>query len=230
MSHGNSKTSNRVFKRTCPSVFDSIREKSDDLSATANLVYKQSKTTAKTGNDYGIKTASNLRQVKNHLYTARKEARLSSDDLYNLIEISQELDDFNKQIDVYPSFVCISGLKECFEEFDELLVLYTDDKFKMYYDTTYKLGDYFASVLSFQHFIYENSPTIPVAFMLHSKRDLKFHQRFFNVLKESVPNLKKTKSPIICDREPTLKAAINSILPNIPVVHCWIHLKKDVKI
>ena len=39
--------------------------------------------------------------------------------------------------------------------------------------------------------------------MMHEKRDSKFHERFFNVLKENVPNLKKTKFPIICKHRAT---------------------------
>ena len=65
---------------------------------------------------------------------------------------------------------------------------------------------------------------------MHDRRDAKFHERFFSVFKENVPNIVKSKFPIICDREPGLKSAINKVLPNIPVVHCWNHIKKDIKV
>lgn len=72
----------------------------------------------------------------------------------------------------------------------------------------------FVSVLTYQHIIFEGSHNFPVAFMLHEKRDAKFHERFFNVLKENMPNLSKTSSPIICDREPGIVSAIKKTLPN----------------
>ena len=100
----------------------------------------------------------------------------------------------------------------------------------MFYDTTYKLGDLFVSVLSFQHILFEKGPVIQVAFMMHDKRDAKFHERFFDILKDHVPNFSKTSFPIICDREPGIKSAISNILPNIPIVHCWNHIKNDVKV
>ena len=100
----------------------------------------------------------------------------------------------------------------------------------MFYDTTYELGGLFVSVLSYQHIIFEGNKVIPIAFMLHEKRDAKFHERFFRVLGENVPNLLKTSSPFICDRESGIKKAMNIVFPNIPVVHCWTHIRTDVKI
>ena len=76
---------------------------------------------------------------------------------------------------------------------------------QMHYDTTYKLGELFVSILSCQHVKFEGKKNIPLAFMLHDKRDTKFHERFFDVLKDHVPNLSNTNYPIICDREPGLK-------------------------
>lgn len=116
--------------------------------------------------------------MKNHLYKARNDKRLSNDYLYNLIEMSYELETFNKQIDIYPSFVCLSALDDILQEFNALLLYDESKPIKMYYDTTYELGDLFVSVLSFQHIIFEKDRIIPVAFMTHDKRDAKFHERF----------------------------------------------------
>ncbi|KAL4240107.1 hypothetical protein ACF0H5_000901 [Mactra antiquata] len=230
ISHGNSKNNNLIMRRTCPSVFDEIKRHANDVTASANLLEKESKSKAETGNDLGVKTARNLNQVKNHLYKARRENKLSKDDLYNLIEISYELENFNKQIDVFPSLVCISGMDGILQEFNDLLIFDKENPIKMFYDTTYKLGELFVSVLSYQHIIFEKNPIIPLAFMMHDKRDAKFHKRFFEILTDHVPNLEKTSFPIVCDREPGIKAAISKTLPNLHVVHCWNHIKTDVKV
>ncbi|XP_053406440.1 uncharacterized protein LOC128559236 [Mercenaria mercenaria] len=228
LAHGNSKKGS-VFVRTCPSVIDEIKSRADDVSASANLIDKELKCRAKKGADFGVKTSRNLDQVKNHLYKTRREKRFSNDEIYNLCEISIELENFNKQIDVYPTLVCISGLEEIQKEFNELLTFDSGTTIKMYYDTTYKMGQLFVSVLSYQHVLFEGNKIIPVAFVMHERRDSKFHERFFNVIKEHIPNLSKTKYPIICDREAGIKLAIKNSLPNIPIVHCWNHIKTDVK-
>lgn len=177
----------------------------------------------------GVKTSKDIRQVKNHLYQVRKDKRLSNEDLYNLIEMSYKLESFNKQIDIYPSLVCVSGLDDILQEFNDLLLYDEYGPIKMYYDTIYKLGELFVSVLSFQHIIFEQDKIIPVAFMMHDKRDTKFHERFFEVLKSSVPNLSKTNFPLICDREPGIRNAIPKSLPNISILHCWNHIKSNIK-
>ena len=69
-----------LMRRTCPSVFDKIKEHAKDVTVSANLVEKVSKSTA----EKGIKAAKCLGQVKNHLYKARRESRLSKDDVYNV--------------------------------------------------------------------------------------------------------------------------------------------------
>ena len=90
----------------------------------------------------------------------------------------------------------------------------------MYYTSQHiNLGELFVSVLSYQHIIFEDSQVITLAFMMHDRRDTKFHERFFSVFKENVPNIVKSNFPITCDREHGIKSAINKVLPNVPVVH-----------
>ena len=124
--------------------------------------------------------------------------------------------------------MCISGLEEILTEFNELLMFDSDTPLKMFYDTTYKMGHLFVSVLSYQHILFEGNKIVPVAFMMHERRDAKFHERFFSVLKEHIPNLKRTHFPLICDREAGIKLAIQNSLPNIQIIHCWNHIRTDV--
>lgn len=97
---------------------------------------------------------------------------------------------------------------------------------KINYDTKW---DIFVSALSHQHVLFESNKIVSVAFMMRERRDAKLHERFFNVIKDHIPNLKKTLFPLICDREAGIKLAIQSTLPNIPIVHCWNRIRTDVK-
>ena len=40
-----------------------------------------------------------------------------------------------------------------------------------------------------------------------------------------IPALKKTKSPMVIDKERAVKAEID----NIPIVHCWNHIFQDIR-
>ena len=71
--HGNAKDPSKVFRRTCPSVFEEIRCKSKEVTKTATEVERESKSKAEYGSDLGVKTAKNVEQVKNHFYKARQK-------------------------------------------------------------------------------------------------------------------------------------------------------------
>lgn len=122
-------------------------------------------------------------QVRNHLYKERRNKRITQDSMYNLIEVAYQTENFVTQIDIHPWLVCVVGMPEIMNELNDLLVCDTGETVKCYIDTTYKLGELFVTVLTFQHTLYESQPTIPVAFMLHEKRDQKYHERFLTVLK-----------------------------------------------
>ena len=63
----------------------------------------------------------------------------------------------------------IVGLEEILNDFNDLLKN-KSHTIKCAVDTTYKLGDLFVTVFSYQNFLFESNPAIPVAFMLHEKK------------------------------------------------------------
>ena len=97
------------------------------------------------------------------------------------------------------------------------------------YDVTFQLEDYYLSVLVFRHSLFENSPIMHVAFMIHERKFQSVHETFFNILLKQLPRLKKCRNlPIIIDREKALFNAIQKILPNVTVLLCWNHIKRDL--
>ena len=97
------------------------------------------------------------------------------------------------------------------------------------YDTTYNLGDCYVSALLYRHFLFENSPTIPVAFYLHERKKEETHEDFFREISRQVPLLLEKDVPIIVDRELAITKGIETIFPNWTVLNCWNHLKRDVR-
>ena len=97
------------------------------------------------------------------------------------------------------------------------------------YDTTFKLGNFYVSPFTFRHVLFEGSPVVPLAFLFHEKKDEKFHNRFFSILKENIPNLSKKEVKIVVDKERGLTNAIESVFPQWHVFHCWNHIRSDLK-
>ena len=179
---------------------------------------------------HGILNPRDKTQVRNCHKSEREKLKLSHDSLYNLLLLAYELGDFIHHITLFPDLICVAGLKSIIKEFNKLLECDTDD-IQMYcsYDTTFCIGDFYVSVLVFRHVLFNNSPVIPLAFLIHDRKFAKTHELFFSIINELVPNLKKYPIPLIVDREYGISNAIKTMLPNCPLFHCWNHLKRDFR-
>ena len=103
------------------------------------------------------------------------------------------------------------------------------------YDTTFNLGNFYVSVLSFRHTMLTNSKhntsfTIPVAFMIHDRKKTKMHSKFFECLAENIDQLSKKTVSIIVDREVGIIAGIKKQLPSVAILYFWNHLSQDLKV
>ena len=74
------------------------------------------------------------------------------------------------------------------------------------------------------------SPTIPVAFMIHDRKQTKMHSKFFECVADNISQLRKKPFPIIVDREPGITKAIRNHFPNASILYCWNHLLQDLKV
>ena len=97
------------------------------------------------------------------------------------------------------------------------------------YDTTFKLGDFYVSILVFRHAVFNEIPVTPVAFLTHDRKFQKVHERFFGQLVEQIPNLGKASVKIVTDREVGITNALQKVFPNAHVLHCWNHIIRDLK-
>ena len=79
----------------------------------------------------------------------------------------------------------------------------------------------------FRHELFENTPWIPLAFLVHDRKLQKCHNRLFEFIAEKIPALKSRKISFVMDREPALTRAVETYFPNMQVLHCWNHLKRD---
>ena len=139
--------STRAYIRTCPSVIKSLQEscKSD----TPTTVYRKHVTNVPSVRYMAVLQPRNVRQVKNIRSKQQQKQKLSHDGLYNLHELALDLPDFVHLINTYPDLVCVCGNKQLFDEFDRVLLLQSPVSQLLSYDTTFELGDFYLSTLTF---------------------------------------------------------------------------------
>ena len=152
--HGNSRgESQRPHSRTCASLMNSLKESCK--YGTAASVYRKHITDVPPTTHLAVLQPRNARQVKNIRSTLQRQQRLSHDGLYNLHELALDLPNFIHTIRTHPDLVCVCGSKQLFDEFDCVLVLQSPGHQLLSYDTTFQLGDFYLSTLTFRHTLFE---------------------------------------------------------------------------
>ena len=94
------------------------------------------------------------------------------------------------------------------------------------YDITFQLGHLYVSTFLFWHVLFQSSPVIPAAFLIHERKYQSVHEIMMSHMKTQIPSLQKLQSPIpiVVDSETALGKAIENNLPGVKVVKCWNHV------
>ena len=176
----------------------------------------------------GISVPRNVRQIKNIQSRIRKDSKLSHDSLFALHLLIDHLDNYILSIKTTPDLEVMVGNNEIFEEFKRVLML-KDETVSVFYDTTFCLGDFYVSTLSFQHLMFKEKPVIPIAFMIHERKFQKCHEQYLDVILSKIPKLNSKHVCIVTDREVGIINAFKKVLPNTQVLLCWNHIFRDLK-
>ncbi|KAK3108536.1 hypothetical protein FSP39_010086 [Pinctada imbricata] len=115
------------------------------------------------------------------------------------------------------------------DTFQELIQSNVSSPVCLVYDTTFNLGDFYVSPLVFRHVLFEQGPLIPLAFLIHERKQQKCHNRLFEFIADKISILKSKDIPFITDREPALANSVLKFFPNFTVLHCWNHIRRDFK-
>ena len=228
-SHGNSKSSNRKFVRTCPSVMHNL-DAQCSTSTTSNVYRTMITDTSMSipSTHIPVLKPRDSQQVENVRNRKLKEKRIGHDSLYNLHEIATDNPSFIHKIETYPDMVCVCGRREILNEFEKVLLLQSPSSQLLSYDTTFQLGDFYVSALVFRHTLFQEAPIIPAMFLLHERKFQQCHQQLFQEAIKHVPALKSVKHPMVTDEEKGIVNAVEICLPNIVRVRCWNHIIRDV--
>ena len=198
------------------------------MACTTAKVYKSEVTEVPSTSHISVLSPRNSKQVENIRFKQMQKKRISHDALYNLHELALDMPEFIHLIHTHPDLVCVLGQKALLDQLDRVLVLDSISSQLLSYDTTFQLGDFYVSILSFRHTLFKEAPVIPAAFLLHERKFEAHHKELFAICNKLVPSLSRTTSPIVTDEEKAIVNAISDIFPNIPQLRCWNHIFRDI--
>ena len=228
--HGNCKNEDvRPYVRTCPSV---LKAEGDAQDTPANAYKKLVSKSDCASIHQPVLIPRDLKQVKNTQMRKRQAFRLTHDSLYNLHEVAYDLENYVSKITTYPDLTIVCGLKMLKEQLDHLILAKPESAILMSYDTTFQLGDFYVSAFLFKYVLFQSSPVIPVAFLIHERKLQSCHDELMSHLKKEIPSLSKVDTclPIVVDDEAAFCKAIDENLPGVTRVRCWNHTINAAKL
>lgn len=102
------------------------------------------------------------------------------------------------------------------------------------YDTTFDLGDFYVSILTFRQTEFEEEPVIPLLYLIHERKWKSVHKKLFKKLVKLAPELiaacKDEKVAIVTDEEKAIVNAIKTHLPGIKWFRCYLHAWSNQKL
>ena len=148
--------------RTCPSVLRNVKLSEQSPS----VVYKKEVSNADCSYEHHlVLLPRNRKQVENMQSIQRQKFRISHDALYNVHELSYDLQEFVHKIVTFPDVAIVCGLKHILNRLLQVqLEASSHVQQLLSYDMTFKLGDFYVSPLLFRNILFINSPVMPAFF------------------------------------------------------------------
>lgn len=109
----------------------------------------------------------------------------------NCVELFYELNGFIWSVTPVPNVLIPLGNRKLLMDAGHLAALGTTgvDRFCVYYDTTFTMGDFYVSPLVFRHPLFEGSPVIPMAFLIHERKFIFDHHQFWDFVLQLCPGV-----------------------------------------
>jgi len=155
------------------------------------------------------------------------DCRLSRDALYNLHELAYD-GDFVHRITTFPDVEIFLYSPHILSTFQNLLSHCHCENLpviQLFYDTTFNMGDFYLKVLLYRHTEFNESPVIPLAFLIHERKLNSTHINFLMYMKSVCHELANSQHLlIVTDNEQTIRNSLHTVLPELRAFLCWNHL------
>ena len=97
-----------------------------------------------------------MKQVEHIVRKVNEQKRISKDDIYNLVLLAYHMEGYIHEVTVFLDLTTVIALPEMISLVNQLLGVTTADvPFIFFYDTIFKLGDFYVSPLVFRNIIFE---------------------------------------------------------------------------
>lgn len=222
IAHGNRKKGLQMkHKMTCKSVLTDIRK---EVKLPPSDTYKKLTDMEINPPHVPVLEPRDSKQVRNTVDRERGQRLLSSDDMVGLYLFNEEISNFLRSYQLLPDFSVIFYSDSSISNFQSVCEL---PQTILYYDTTFNLGNFYVSALTYTHPLFMEKPVIPLAYLLHDKKTTAVHSQFLRHMRCICPQL--DGMIIVTDRETAIATAICSELKNCKHLLCWNHSQRDVE-
>ena len=196
--------------------------------------------------------------VRNAHASVRRQNNLSQDSIYNLIEIAKETG-FILFYLLLPELIIVAVHKgrEQMQILTYCIVLIQLFNFVVFfsstgsvknvrnilkqrglpvmrlgYDTTFNLSsECYVSFITYRHTEFIQEPTAAVLTLFHETKSQMVHKIALETLDKCIPELKNSKGAIwTADRESAIINEIMAQYPNLPLLLCYIHALRNIKL
>ena len=133
--HGNQKDPHGDYRRTLPSILRQMEKQTHTKNPMDT--YREMTTTKTTGAYQGVSNPRNIYQVSNVASKSRQKEKIGQDQIYNVVQLGYHIDDFVKELTVFPDLCCVIGLDDVLTEFNKILLVKSDEPPLISYDTTF---------------------------------------------------------------------------------------------
>lgn len=176
---------NRNFTMTAKSTREEIKQRK---GAPCNIYKELVCEAPEEANRHLVMAPRNVKQVQNAQAMERQKFRLGRDAFYNLHFGAVE-SNFVKHIQTYPDFICMMYLEPLASKIMGLIDRPDLGSLGFQYDTTFKLGDIYVSVLIVRYLEFDQEPVKPFVLMMHERKTMDVHHAFFRKIAEWFPSL-----------------------------------------
>lgn len=195
-----------------------------DLKALPHDIYRKKIMKTTHPSLVAVMQPRDCKQVRNTVQNEREKNLPSKDDIIGLHLINEEIPDFIQSMQTLPDFIVIISSKQTCKQFEEVSKL---NGCTIFYDTTFNLGDFYVSALSYKHPLFQGGPVIPLMYHIHHFKKKEVHQEFFRRCRMICPSV--SEMIIVTDREAAIIYGIKQELPSCIHIYCWNHIQRDVK-
>ncbi len=184
-----------------------------------------------------VQAPRDIKQVKNAQSRARELKKMGRDAQYHAYEVGIETN-FMRKFELFPNvnYACMQFGKyiyiiyktnnkyinirefsatdnhffvsEMAHEFELLLNREDLPAVIMELDTTFDIGNYYVTFITFRHSEFEDlpdnpMPTMGLACFIHTSKQQSSHEYFLNMIKEEIPPLQSAKNVMMCTDDET---------------------------